>query len=362
MDVSALSTDTPLQVSEASAVPAALGSIEVVHSTVASAGHVIEGTAVSITVITWTQLDVFSHSSSAVQVRVNVNVPPQPGALLSALLIVTPSQVSLASALPLVATVVSAGHSRVIEAGQVIEGAVVSTTSIVWSQLALFPHASVAVHVRTTVTVLPQPGVVSSSELIVKSQLSVAFALPFDAMLVNAGHSLTSSPGQEISGASVSVRVIVCVQLASLPQSSTAVHPRPISHGLPASVSSKVTVTYAHVSLAVALPVFEGSASPMHSTEMSSGQSIVGGIVSTTVIVWETLEELPEASVAVQVRISITASPGAPESNVRSNVNVGLESQLSDTETTAGFGKSAHSTVASAGTVEITGASVSGSH
>ena len=47
-----------------------------------------------------------------------------------------------------------------------MDGGVVSTTFVVWLQLALLPHASVAVHVRVTVYSCGQlPGVVTSANV-----------------------------------------------------------------------------------------------------------------------------------------------------------------------------------------------------
>ena len=45
---------------------------------------------------------------------------------------------------------------------ELIDGAVVSTTASVWSQLLLLPHSSVAVQLRVIVSVLPQPGAEAS--------------------------------------------------------------------------------------------------------------------------------------------------------------------------------------------------------
>jgi uncharacterized protein YsxB (DUF464 family) len=110
---------------------------------------------------------------------------------------------------------------------------------------------------------------VSSSEVIVYSQLSVAVAVPFAAILVEAGHSSVIEAGQVIVGAVVSVRVIGCVQLASLPHASVAVHTRSTSHVLPGiNVSLEEMSTSVQLSLAVALLVFAGPAPRMHSTEI----------------------------------------------------------------------------------------------
>ena len=118
-------------VSEPVAVPVAAGLVSPVHSTVALSGQVIDGGVVSTTVIVCAQLVLCPHWSVAVQVRVIVSVFPQPGTETSLLLIVTVPQVSEPVAEPLAATLVSAGHSSVWFAGQVIDGLVVSTTVIV---------------------------------------------------------------------------------------------------------------------------------------------------------------------------------------------------------------------------------------
>ena len=54
----------------------------------------------------------------------------------------------MAVAVPVLAGRVDSSHSIVTSAGIVSDGAVVSTTVIVWSWFTLFPHASVAVQVR----------------------------------------------------------------------------------------------------------------------------------------------------------------------------------------------------------------------
>ena len=159
---------TPLQASVAvAALFLSPGAVEAVHSTVTSAGQVISGPVVSSTVMICSQLLELLHSSVVVQVRVIVSLPPQPGAELSLhAMDVRSPQVSLPVALPLAPTPVSVGHSSVIDCGQAIEGAVMSMTSITWTQLELFPQLSVADQVRKMLRVSPQPGVVSSELLI----------------------------------------------------------------------------------------------------------------------------------------------------------------------------------------------------
>ena len=68
----------------------------------------------------------------------------------------TELQVSVAVATPVLLVPVLAGHSKVTFVGQVIRGGVVSCTVMVCTQLARFPHASVAVQVREITLDPPQ--------------------------------------------------------------------------------------------------------------------------------------------------------------------------------------------------------------
>jgi len=61
------------------------------------------------------------------------------------MLFVLPMSIALGASKPK-----AAPASTLLLALHVITGAVVSTTEIVWLQVALLPHASVARHVRTT--------------------------------------------------------------------------------------------------------------------------------------------------------------------------------------------------------------------
>jgi hypothetical protein len=61
-------------------------------------------------------------------------------------------------------------------------------------------------------------------------------------------------------------------------------------------------VTSPQVSLPVAAPVAEGSVEAVHSTVTSGTSLMVGGVVSTTVMVCSLVAMLPQASVAFQVR------------------------------------------------------------
>src|SRR5690349_20103299 len=77
------------------------------------------------------------------------------------------------------------------------------------------------------------------------------------------------------------------------------------------NVSLCVTPASPHMSLAVAVPVAVGLVSPVHSTVLSSGQVIVGGVVSTILIVCTQVASLSHESVAVHVRVIVPVLPQA---------------------------------------------------
>src|SRR6266571_1080117 len=108
---------------------------------------VIAGGVVSTVLMVWTHDEELPEGSVAVQVRVIVTVPPQPGVLTSTCVTVGVEQLSTAVAVPVAAGVVLAGHSSTTPAGQVIAGAVVSITFTVAEQVAERPPSSVTVSV-----------------------------------------------------------------------------------------------------------------------------------------------------------------------------------------------------------------------
>ena len=72
---------------------------------------------------------------------------------------------------------------------------------------------------------------------------------------------------------------------------------------------------------------------------------ILGGVVSTTVIVWLQLEWLPQWSVAVQVRVTLYDCGQLPGVVASLNVTVGLWSHSSDTVGAGNTGVAGHSMV-----------------
>src|SRR5258708_4902114 len=106
-------------------------------------------------------------------------------------------------------------------------------------------------------------------------QVSVAVATPVLFVVVSAGHSRIRSGGQLMIGLVVSRTVIVWMQLAELPQASVPVQVLAMTlvPGHPfVAASLNVTVTWLHVSVAVATPVLLVEVSAGHSSIRFVGQ------------------------------------------------------------------------------------------
>src|SRR6185503_19543294 len=118
-----------------------------------------------------------------------------------------------------------------------------------------------------------------------------------------AGHSTVLGAGSEaITGAVLSSTEIVCEAVDELPHASVAVHVLVTEYSL-VHVPAVVVLTKvsegdaSHASVAVAV-ANEGVAG--HSTVLGAGsEAITGAVLSSTEIVCEAVDELPQASVAV---------------------------------------------------------------
>src|SRR5204863_518587 len=181
---------------------------------------------------------------------------------------------------------------------------------------AVLPEASVAVQVRTNELVLPHWPFIGPSlcEIETVPQVSLPVAVPVALGAVEPVHSTMASGTSLIVGAVVSTMVMVCLQVAKLPQSSVAFQVRVMTPVLPqpgAKASVWLMATLPQASLPVAVPVALGSVEAVHSTVVLAGQVIDGLVVSTTVMVCTKLVLLPESSVAVQVR-EMTLVPPQP--------------------------------------------------
>lgn len=113
-------------------------------------------------------------------------------------------------------------------------------------------------------------------------------------------------------GGVVSRTLMRCRQELEFPQASVAVQVRMITLVLPQRLlteSLELMVTGPQVSWAVATPFALVLVSAGHSNTTSLGHVIVGLVVSCTVMSWTLVVELPQASMAVHVRVITLVAP-----------------------------------------------------
>jgi hypothetical protein len=183
---------------------------------------------------------------------------------------------------------------------------------MVCEAVAVFPQTSAAVQVRVTVYEPAHcPLVVTSAKVsvTVPPQASVAVAV---ANCGAAGQEMVDGAGKAaITGAVVSVTVMVCEAVDVFPQASVAVQVLVTEYELAQApgvvTSTKVSVTVEQASVAVACTKVGETDLAMVSQDKVTGAgsgSITGGVVSITLMVCEAVEVFPQASVAVHVRVT----------------------------------------------------------
>ena len=177
------------------------------------------------------------------------------------------------------------------------------------------------------------------------------------------GHSIVDAAGrEEITGAVLSSTEIVCEAVDELPHASVAVHVRVTEYsfahvpGVVALVNvSDGEASHASVAVAVANAGADG-----HSIVDAAGrEEITGAVLSSTEIVCEAVDELPHASVAVHVRVTVNSFAQVPGVVALVNVNDGEASHASVAVAAANAGVAGHSIVLGAGSAAITGAVLS---
>jgi hypothetical protein len=201
----------------------------------------------------------------------------------------------------------------VILAGQVISGAALSSTKMTWIQVVELPHSSSAIQVLLSVNSCGHvPGKLISEKVIVgvRSQLSVAVAVPVAGGNVLSEHEMVRFGGQVNSGPALSSTKMTCTQEAELPQSSAANQVLLIVYSCgqpPATVTSEEVIVGvpSQLSVAVAVPVFAGNVLSVQSTVMFAGQVIAGPASSVTSMTWVQEAEFPQSSVAVHVLLIV---------------------------------------------------------
>ena len=169
------------------------------------------------------------------------------------------------------------------------------------------------------------PGVVTSAKVNVGvPQLSVAVGVT---QVGVPEHSTVEGPGSaEMTGGVVSSTVMVCEAFVTLPHASVAVHVLVILNDpgqLPGVLTSaKVSVGVLQLSVAVGV-VHDGV--PEHSIVIGGGSGdMTGGVVSSTLIVWDAFATLPHASVAVHVLVMEYSFGQLPGVVTSANVSVGV--------------------------------------
>src|SRR5207342_1802424 len=326
------------------------------HSMVVAAGNALNtGGVLSSTVITWEAVAVLPQASVAVNVLVRVySLAHAPLVVTSADVIVTAPQASLAVA---VANDGVSGHSMVVAAGNALNtGGVLSSTVIIWEAVAVLPQASVAVNVLVRVYSLAHaPLVVTSADVIVTApQASLAVAVANDGV---SGHSMVVAAGNALNtGGVLSSTVITWEAVAVLPQASVAVNVLvrvySLAHAPLVVTSADVIVTAPQASLAVAV-ANDGVSG--HSMVVAAGNALnTGGVLSSTVITWEAVAVLPQASVAVNVLVRVYSLAHAPLVVTSADVIV-TAPQASLAVAVANDGVSGHSMVVAAGNALNTG-------
>jgi hypothetical protein len=171
----------------------------------------------------WSHDAVLPQSSVATNVRTiePEHAPPDNG--LSLQVTVTPPQLSDAVASALLHTGTSEAHSTVIDAGHVIDGGMLSITTMICSQEAVLPQSSVATKVLTTDPEQLSPTNGPSEHVTVTPpQLSDAVASAGSQAGISVTQDTVSDAGQAIDGGVLSSTVMTWSHEAELLFSSVA--------------------------------------------------------------------------------------------------------------------------------------------
>jgi alkylation response protein AidB-like acyl-CoA dehydrogenase len=101
-------------------------------------------------------------------------------------------------------------------------GEVVSTVAMVWLHVLVLPHGSLASHVRVATNVLPQPWFVTVLTIETVTEPHASLAAGSSKVRLPTPHSLVLFPEHVMLGGLASLTVMVCGQMALLPNWSVA--------------------------------------------------------------------------------------------------------------------------------------------
>ena len=181
--------------------------------------------------------------------------------------------------------------------------------------VAVLPQASVAVNVLVTVYSLAQvPGVVASVEVIVTvPQASVAVGVPKHGVRRTLDRYCCRK--EVNTGAVLSSTVITCDAVAVLPQASVAVNVLVTVYSLaqvPGVVASVDSDRYSTTGIGCSWCT-ERMELAGHSIVTAAGTEVnTGAVLSSTVITCEAVAVLPQASVAVNVLVTVYSLAQVP--------------------------------------------------
>src|SRR6266403_599970 len=202
-------------------------------------------------------------------------------------------------------------HSLVLLPERAMLGAEESTVAMVWLQVLVLPHWSVATQVRVATKVLPQVRLVTVLRMLIEAVPQVSLAVGVSKVRLPAPHALVLLPEQEMLGAPVSTVAMVWLQVLVLPHWSVATQVRVATKVLPqvrlVTVLRMLIAAVPQVSLAVG--VSKVRLPTPHSLVLFPEQEMLGAEESTVAMVWLHLLVLPHWSVATQVRVATKVLP-----------------------------------------------------
>jgi len=195
---------------------------------------------------------------------------------------------------------VEGAQLTVIGSEHLMLGPVGLPLAIVWLQVLVWPHWSVASQVRVATKPFPQARLVTVLRTMIVAVPQVSLAVGSSKVRSPTPEAFVLLAEQEMIGGVVSTAAIVWWHVLVLPHGSVASHVRVATNVLPqpwlVTVLVTETVTEPHVSLAagsskVRLPT-------PHSLVLFPKHVMLGGLVSLTVIVCVQVALLPHWSVA----------------------------------------------------------------
>lgn len=162
-----------------------------------------------------------------------------------------------------------------------------------------------------------------------------------------------------MTGASVSMTLIVWKAVDAFPQSSVAVQVLVTIYSpaqSPLVVTSANTRVNALPHASVALAVANDGVAGQLIVDGAGKAAITGAVISCTLIVWNAVDILPQSSVAVQVRVTLYSPAQSPDVVTSLNTRLKALPQPSVADAVAKEGTEGQLIVLTAGSGAITGA------